>query len=518
MVVKAFVKQGTYQDSVALMRVSRQVRACAGIKQASVMMATPQNKEVLREAHLLIETVMEATPSDMVVVVEAETEGAADAALEEVKTSLETPPAGAAKSAESTGPRCRTVAMGSSILGGANLAMVSVPGVYAAAEALKVLKTGLHVFLFSDNVSIEDEIDLKRFAHGRGLLVMGPDCGTALVNGVPLGFVNAVRRGGIGMVGASGTGMQEVMSLVHRWGRGISHAFGTGSRDLSEAVGGITMLDALDILAEDSNTRVVVLISKPPSPRVAETILARATAMSKPVVVCFLGSVPAVSGPRFFVASTLEETARLAIALETGKTPETGTTQETSFPVSPAGGGCLRGLFSGGTLAEEALLVARTRIGHVYSNLGGREILPNSSVSIENTIIDMGSDEFTVGRPHPMIDYSCRIERFRREMADPTVGVILMDVVLGLGSNPDPAKELAPAILEELTAARSAGRDVKVVLSIVGTESDPQHHDEQVAAFKSAGALVAFSNAQAARLATQLVVPGTEEAAMGGND
>jgi FdrA protein len=173
-----------------------------------------------------------------------------------------------------------------------NLALISVLGDYAAAEAIKALRPGLSVMLFSDNVSLAHEREIKTLAREKNLLVMGPDCGTAIINGMPLGFANVVRRGAIGVVAASGTGLQEVTCCIDQLGAGISQALGTGGHDLHESIGGISMLYGLDALSADPDTRVIVLISKPPAPAVAEKILARARAAGKPVVVNFLGARP----------------------------------------------------------------------------------------------------------------------------------------------------------------------------------------------------------------------------------
>jgi FdrA protein len=305
------------------------------------------------------------------------------------------------------------------------------------------------------------------------------------------------------------------MSLVDRWGGGVSQAFGTGGRDLSEAVGGVTMLDSLGILAEDPDTRVIVLVSKPPAPGVAAAILERAAGVSKPVVVCFLGhNVNYPDRQGIFLASTLEETAQTAVFLEQGCKPELSL-PDTAFRLSQCHG-YLRGLFSGGTLADEALLIVAARIADVFSNLGGAAKLENPHRSLKNTIVDMGDDEFTVGRPHPMLDFSYRLERFRREAADPEVGVILMDVVLGFGSHPDPAGELGPVVRDALRQARSEGRDLKVVISLVGTDSDPQSYSVQAERLRAAGAVVASTNAQAARLAATLLADQKKEGTPGG--
>lgn len=528
MVVEVLVKRGAYQDSVRLMQISKRLSEAPGVKRAAVMMGTPQNKEVLRDSGMFTDAIAQAEPSDMVVAVMAETSEAAKAALVLIEDSGVARARGSGSASGSDTSGCRTIAVGIKALGGADLAMISVPGPYAAAEALKALKAGLNVFLFSDNVSLADEVYLKRFAHDRGLLVMGPDCGTAWVGGVPLGFVNAVRRGTIGIVGASGTGMQEVMSIIHRQGAGISHAFGTGGRDLSEEVGGITMLEALSILAEDIGTEVIVCVSKPPAARVANLILARVAETGKPAVVCFLGGEVNGHPNGVRVTATLQETAELAVSLARAKgrtapskaicTQNTGDggclRPSVSLPVKP---GFVRALFSGGSLADEALTVLKL-LGQVYSNLPGGEPAPDLRTSTGNTVIDMGSDEFTVGRPHPMIDFSYRVERFRQEAEDPEVSVILMDVVLGFGAHPDPAAELAPAIEEALMSARRQGRGLAIVLSVVGTDLDPQGYTSQVARLKSAGAIVCRTNFEAAKVAAELAAPQTQKATVARGD
>ncbi len=228
--------------------------------------------------------------------------------------------------------------------------------------------------LFSDNVSLDDEVKLKRQGHEKGLLVFGPDCGTAVINGAALGFANVVRRGPVGILGASGTGIQEICVLVDRLGSGISHAIGTGGRDLSIEVGASTTLRCIDLLEADERTRVIVVTSKPPDPRVATRVLERLARCRKPVVVNFLGGDAAgVASTPIHWASTLEEAADIAVRLETGQGRGTssgaadlaaliGQAEQEAAKMAP-NQKYLRGLFSGGTLGYEALLVLPRYVG-----------------------------------------------------------------------------------------------------------------------------------------------------------
>jgi FdrA protein len=404
--------------------------------------------------------------------------------------------------------------MGLNRLPDANFVLISTPGEYAAAEALKAMRLGLHVMVFSDNVSLEDEIELKRFGRDHGLMMMGPDCGTAIINGVPLGFANVVRSGEIGVIGASGTGLQEVTSLIDRLGGGISQAVGTGGRDLHNEVGGMTMVQALKALEADEATRVLVLISKPPSPSVTEKVLDEAKKAKKPVVVNLLGADPgSVRGKNLFFADTLEAAALKAVALsKNGKVDEsTRATPIEKRLVDEAKNGLasgrryIRGLFSGGTFCYEALLLLSEALGDVHSNLSLNKdlVLPDVWRSREHTVVDLGEDEFTRGRPHPMIDHRLRNERILQEAEDEEVGVILLDVVLGYGSHANPASEMVPVIrkVKEKTGASGPA----FVASICGTNRDPQKLDDQEKQLREAGVILARSNAHAVRTAAAVV-------------
>ncbi len=509
------VKRNLYQDSVALMQIAAQLKARPGIADASLMMGTTPNQEILQEAGLLTADGAAAAANDLIVALAGEEAAVADAAAALDGLLQGRPAVGGARAAAEP----RTLADGLALLPEANLALISTPGIYAAAEAEKALRRGLHVMLFSDNVPVAAEHRLKRFAGERGLLCMGPDCGTAILGGVPLGFANVVRRGAIGVVGASGTGMQEITCLVDRYGAGISQAIGTGSHDLSREIGGAMTIQGLRALLADPATAVVVLVSKPPHPEVAARVLAVAAAGDKPVVVIFLGANPAAlaahASPRMTFAATLEEAAALAVARAGGLPPPRGLASVPPGYRPGPGQRWVRGLFSGGTFCAEALLILTEALGPIHSNIPLRPDLrlADPGQSVDDTCIDMGDDVYTVGRPHPMIDATARAERIRAEGLDPRVAVLLLDVVLGYGAGADPAGSLAGAIRAARTDAAAAGRDLAVVASVCGTAGDPQGLESQRAALRAAGATLAPSNAAAARLTAALALQARDTTA-----
>ncbi|HEY3249241.1 MAG TPA: acyl-CoA synthetase FdrA [bacterium] len=501
MIVHSIIKPSAYFDSVTLMLVQRDIRVLPGVAEAGVVMGTDANKELLRDAGLVGDEIDAARGDDLVLSVRAETEGDAVAALSRAEELLARRP----QAMGGTAFRPRTVGSAARQLSGANLALVSVPGRFAAGVAREALQAGLHVMLFSDNVALEDERDLKAMAAVRGLLVMGPDCGTAIIGGAGLGFANRVRHGSIGVVAAAGTGMQVVTSLIHQGGAGISQALGTGSRDVSSAIAGVTALQALAALGADPGTHVIVLITKPPAPEVGAALLAAAQRTGKPIVVDFLGAGVAAHGS-VHPASTLDEAARIAVRLATGTDPSWG--EMRALPAQEAARLApsqryVRGLYSGGTLGYEALVLLEPYVGPVRSNT---PLTPTSALSSPlhsegHSVVDMGADEFTSGRLHPMIDSDLRIQRLRREAGDPETAVILLDVVLGYGANPDPSRELAPAIAWTRRSAGAQGRWLPVIVTVCGTDEDPQNYQAQVDALAEAGAIVSPTHSGAVRLA-----------------
>jgi FdrA protein len=501
--IKVEIRSGAYYDSVILMQLQRALADLPGILDAGVIMGTDANKEILAQSDLLAPEAEVAGADDLIIVLRAEDEAAAQAALAEVDGLLTRK-----RAAGGQDYLPKSLETAAEMLPEAQWVLISVPGRYAGGVAREALRLDKNVFLFSDNVSVEDEVSLKQTAAEKGLLVMGPDCGTAIVNGVGLGFANRVRRGPIGMVAASGTGLQQVSSRIHQLGSGMTHALGTGGRDLSEAVGAVTAHQGLDFFRRDPETKVIVLVSKPPAPKVAEDLLRAARSAGKPVVVDFIGYTPPAQrmGNLHFVR-TFDEAAALAVELA-GKVESETAELEVDPDKFAKGQKYLRGLFSGGTLAYEALLILQDYLPAVYSNAPlkkGHNVLKNSLVSEENTIVDLGEDEFTVGRLHPMLDNALRIQRLQQEAGDPEVAVILLDVVLGYGSHPDPASELAPAIKKVIARAKEAGRHLEVVAVVVGTDEDPQGLDEQIDQLKAAGAWVETRNDAAIRYAGRLI-------------
>jgi len=510
--LKNIIIKNRYVDSVMLMSISAKVKSAGGVKEVSAMMGTGANKELLEAIKLLDDSGRGAAPMDIIIAVEAADDEAiqkAVAAIEELLSKRET----TIVSAEEAPPQSLSRAL--EIRPNAKLLFISLPGAYARREAEAALERGLHVMIFSDNVSIEEEIALKTKARDLGLIVMGPDCGTAIINGVALGFANVVSRGAVGIIGASGTGIQEVSCIVSNMGHGITHAIGLGGRDLKEEIGGIGMLMGIDALDADKDTKLIVLISKPPAPTVAAKILDRAKRCSKPVVVNFLKGDPAEAAKRGLAFSpTLEGAALMAVAALKGEkhapaetSPELQSRAKEARDTLKPAQKYVRGLFSGGTLCDEALLILRDSIGDCYSNipLNPELKLKDPKKSTGNCLVDLGDDEFTKGRPHPMIDFTLRCERIVQEAEDSETAVILLDVVLGYGSHPDPAGALVPAIEKAREIAGAGGRSLVFVASITGTDGDPQNRSRQMAALESAGVLIAPTNAQAARLAGAIV-------------
>src|SRR5712692_5005718 len=465
------IRRSAYFDSIALMRLSEQAREMPGVLDVAVVMGTPANRAMLVESGLWPAEAPDTATDDLLIAVRAKTDEAVRLALGRVEQLLAAPRDSGPAARDDVAPR--TILSAARRAGSPNLALISVPGPYAAMEAHQALSAGLHVFLFSDGVALADEVALKRRARDRGLLVMGPECGTAIVNGVGLGFANRVRRGAIGVVGASGTGIQELTSLIHRLGAGISHAIGTGGRDLDAAVGGITTLQGLEWLATDDDTQVIVIVSKPSSRAVADVVLAAAVKARKPAVACLLGDDGAIPNG-VEVVTTLEEAALTAVRLAGGNVRNF----ERPHSARRAGaGGAILGCYSGGTLCAEA----QRLVGDGF-----------------HRFVDFGAEEYTRGRPHPIIDPSRRNAAILEAAGDPGVSVLLLDVILGDCGHPDPAGALAPVLTEARDRARRSGRELFMVAHVVGTEQDPQGLGAQENALSKLGVTVCASNRIAA--------------------
>jgi FdrA protein len=505
MVVECAFLRSRYFDSVYLMRVAKRISGAPGIHAAAAVMATEKNLKALAQAGFAGAETFDPSPNDLVVAVRADSSESAHAVLDHIEEWLAREPVPA------TGAVFGSIEEAARDQPGSNLAVISVPGEYAANEARHALDSGLNVFLFSDNVSVEDEVSLKRLAAERGLLLMGPDCGTAIIGGTAIGFANAVRRGPVGVIGASGTGTQEVTTLIHRAGSGISHAIGTGSRDLSDAVGGASTLVALDALEDDPGTVVILLVSKPPGEATVRRLRERLARCPKPVVTCFLGTVPASGQPGVVEAGSLSDAAFQAVRLAGGHPDEgdhaavAAIAEEARARLGP-GQRWVRGVFAGGTLCYQAQQVLGDAGLAVHSNapLEKKLLLVDPFRSEGHTAVDLGDDVFTLGRPHPMIDSTLRSERIRAEGEDPETAVLLLDVVLGFGSAEDPAGDILDAINAARRSAAERGGHLAVVASICGTPEDPQDLKAQAARLRSAGVAVFPSSVEAAAAAAAI--------------
>lgn len=523
------VRKDSYYDSVFLMLAARGVKDVPGVKDAVVAMATPMNLELLGDMGFDPGPLTGLSPNDLVVAIDAADAKALDAATDEAFAAL------TRKKAAGDGggsPRAGSMAAALKLEPESNLAMISVPGAFAARETRKALAAGLHVMLFSDNVDLEDEIALKKLAVSKGLLLMGPDCGTAIINGKPLCFANSVRRGSVGIVAASGTGLQEVCCLIDRYGAGVSQAIGTGGRDLKNAaVGGMTSLLAIEALAADPSTAVILVVSKPPAPDVAAKVVAALKASGKPAVAHFLGMAAPADEPRLAYATDLEEAALIASLFSEGEADarsarsriveDSGNdrynrpnrarikalAQREARPLAQAQR-YLRGLYTGGTLADEALFLTHAALGGVRSNNHTDKawLMADPRVSVGHAVVDLGDDLFTAGKPHPMIDPEARAERIAQEGRDPEAAVLLLDVVLGYGSHPDPAGAMVEAIRGARSAAKAHGGYLPVVASVTGTLADPQGLDGQKAKLEAEGVIVMPSNYRAALLALEIAL------------
>lgn len=493
------IKKNTYQDSINLMLLTNRINTLEGVNKCSIMMGTDANKDIYRNSGLATPEVEAAAPSDMCIVVEAEDAKIVDLVMEEVKAFLSDLSVKKEKQALKSVTNWKQVM---EQLPDANMALFSTPGEYTAPEIETALDMGLHVFSFSDNISLEDEIRLKKKAHEKGLMFMGPDCGTGIISGIPIAFTNVVKPGNIGIVGASGTGIQEVTAIIDRLGGGVIHAIGTGGRDLNESVGAITVKDAILGLEHHDPTDVIVVISKPPAKEVRDEVVALLQKVSKPVVAIFLGEKPENHEGKIYLAHTLEEAARMAVDLANGEAVKENYCDPIIYEVPEvlSEDKTVKGLYSGGSLAAEAGMLVSEAL-----NLGG--LIKEEGYILKTggyEVVDLGDDMYTQGKPHPMIDPEVRINKILECAKDPATGVILLDCMLGYGCHPDMAGALAPAIREAQEIAAADGRKLYFVGSVCGTRQDPQDYDLAVATLKDCGVLVEESNARAIRLALKL--------------
>jgi FdrA protein len=505
--VNNVVKKNFHRDSVQLLHLSEEAKKIEGIKDAAVVMGTTTNKEILQKLNLLTDEGRAALESDMILAVMADSQSAIDEAMKQIEEMVLKPPTAKGRSFYSVDAALQAIP-------DANLAIVSIPGEHAREVVLKLLDKGLSVHLFSDHVPAEYELELKQYARERGLLVMGPGAGTSIIGGKAIAFANVVKKGKIGVVAAAGTGLQEVTVLLSEAGLGVSEALGTGGGDVKSKIGGITTLQSLDALEHDPATSAVLVVSKPPDADVKRIVLDHiANKTKKQYVTCFVGpesyAVPATVRGRVKATKTLHAAVVEAIrAAEPNR--HTEITKRFSIPQSELSALAskiskglsekqryVRGLYTGGTFAYEALVILGRMIGDVYSNapIDPRMKLADSYKSNKDSIVDLGEEEFTVGRAHPMIDPTIRKMRLVEEAKDPEVAVIMMDFMLGYGSHSDPAGAMLSAISEAKKIAEKDGRILPILAHVCGTEQDPQPLSEQVAKLRNVGVEVFPTNA-----------------------
>ena len=505
------IKKNSYFDSVFLMQVAKGISNEPGIEQAIALMGTENNKAVLIKMGVKEKEIDSVSFNDVVIFIKG-SKSKVDLVLDNIDrwftrktTSLKT--------------RVHTLDEALKTQPKANLAVISVPGRYAAGEARKALDKGLNIFLFSDNVSVEEELSLKQYADQQGLLVMGPDCGTSIISGVSIGFANSTHRGKIGVVGVTGTGLQEFTSLIHQAGLGISHAIGTGSRDLSDEIGGLSAFKALELLEGDPKTELIALISKPPGLKTLNNLVKRLNRCPKPIVTCILGTRQfrnIIKLKQSIVSTdTIAEAAIKAAAIFEGKSIKLPGISVTNFlnrikkekKFLETNQIYLRGIFAGGTFCYQAQKLMAAGGLQIHSNvpLAGMIKLTDPTISIANSMVDMGEDYFTQSSPHPMIDSRLRKQRIIKEAHDPEVAVILLDFILGFMSSENPAGELAPAIIEAKKIRKNDGGHLIFIASVCGTDLDTQNLKEQLNTLEEIGVIVMPSSAHAALLTLEVV-------------
>jgi FdrA protein len=513
-VKQVLIEKDAYYDSVFLMLINRDVKKIEGVIDAVVSMGTEMNITLLRDTGLADKELDGVTPNDLIIAIEGKSEEVVVEAMKAAKALMDKKNSGD----EGEGYKPASLEGAIKTVPDANLVIISLPVEFATRDVRKSLNNGLHVMLFSDNISVESEIELKNLAKEKGLLMMGPDCGTAIVNGKPLCFANVVRPGDIGVVAASGTGLQEVTCAIEKFGGGITQGLGTGGRDLKNVqIGGTMMLMGIEALKNDETTKVIVVLSKPPADVVAEKVIDALSKTGKPSVIHFIGLEPREQKGNLYFAGNLEEAAGMAVALSKGETYKKRTyTIDRSIvdaiiekETSGMSGSqkYIRGLYTGGTLADEALIMFDREIGNIYSNNQSKEdfIPADPNKSIEHTIVDLGDDVYTVGRPHPMIDPSTREDRIKIEVEDEQMAVMLLDIVLGYGSHEDPAGAILDSMREAKEKFDKRGGYLSIITSITGTEGDFQSIDATKSKLESIGCIVMPSNFQASTLALEIM-------------
>lgn len=507
--MSVFVKleKGRYLDSLETLFATSVLVDQAGVANGYVGVGSKAFKEEAAAAGLTAPALEEATANDFVIVAECTDAAAFEAAVAAVYAGFE-----AQSSAEVEESYISTKAAVKKHPE-ANLCSIAVPGEYALSEVKKALNAGLHCVVFSNNVPLEDEHEMKLLAREKGLLCMGPDCGVANINGAALVLSSINNRGPFGICGASGTGIQHVAAIMHEAGSGVSQTIGTGGNDLKDKVGGIMMLMGIDALEVDPETKYIALISRKPGETVFPKILERVSRCKKPVVALFMGAErEPVEAAGAIYASSLDDCALKCLQLIGVEYPlatEAELAEIAAREVKKLAPEqkYVRGAFSGGTYMDEATHAMISRVGRINSNcpIQPEWQLADSYTSVENTIIDYGEEEFTLGRPHPAIDPGVRQPAILREAADPEVAVILLDFILTPPGHMDPTGYALGDIKLAQEMAGAEGRHLIFIASVLGTTADLQDKHKQEQQLREAGVIVCQTNYRAAVLAGEII-------------
>ena len=501
------IEKNRYIDSLETLFATTVLNDQPGIEMGYIGMCNSTFRDVITDIGLMTDEIAACSENDYVIVAEAESQEAFDLAVAEVDKSMETKDSGQ-ETAEYDTTDAALAAHPE-----VNLVQIAVPGDCALEEAKKALNAGKHICVFSNNVPFEDEREMKELAREKGLLCMGPDCGVANINGSALVLSSINNRGPFGIVGASGTGIQHVAAILHEAGSGVTQTIGVGGNDLKDPIGGISMLMGLDALEHDPETKYIIVISRKPGEKTLPVICDKLKSLSKPCVVLFMGCEREIVEATGSVwAENLDDCGIKALQL-IGVDYSLGTEEELDAIAREAVEGMapeqkyVRGGYSGGTYMDEAMHAMYGEIGDVWSNcpLNPDYQLKDSYQSVENTVIDYGEEEFTLGRPHPAIDPSIRKPAVLREASDPKVAVICLDFILTPPGHPDPAGYLVEDIKKAQEMAAERGGKLVFIASVLGTTADFQNIRVQEQELRDAGVIVCTSNARAARLAGKII-------------
>lgn len=513
MLVKSKIIKNVYIDSVTLMSLTTKANELDCVEQVVLGMGTDMNKQVLINVGMQTKETETATKGDLMIVVKAETEDKINESFKLIDELIEK--RNEKKKKENLVKKVYKTQNQAYKDTNSNLAVISVAGDYAVREANIALDNNNHVFLFSDNISIEDEVKLKKKAISKNLLLMGPDCGTAIIDGIGICFANKVRKGNIAIVGASGTGSQEISVRIHDFGGGISQLIGTGGRDLSKEVGGLMMIKSLEILEKDNETDIIVIVSKPPQEETAKKVLEYANTLTKKVIVCFIGGNDELIRKynNLIYAKTTKDAALKAVVLS-GVDESSINKHPLNLPLIKEIKSKLNdeqkyvaGLFCGGTICDEVFYLIKEKDENVYSNIAKdpKHKLKDIFNTKGHRLIDFGSDEFTQGRPHPMIDPSVRIEYFEKLANDKSIGVIALDFILGFGAHDEPVSMMLPVIKKAQEKAKSEGRHLEILGFVLGTDEDKQNFSRQCKLLDENGITWASSSVNTALLSIGFV-------------